>query len=339
MLRTGWLILLLIIAAVGVQAQDAGQDAGQVTGQTAGLEPHTLTFEGLERTYLLHVPDGLDTPAPLVLALHGRFGSGAHMATLTDFNTIADAEGFIVAYPDGVNGEWNYVRGIRGYPKAQDDTAFLIALADQIASEYPVDRARVYLTGFSNGGFMAQRVACEQRTAFAAYASVAAAGFGGMGDVCAEPSDTGAPMLLINGTADTNVPWEGTGVTRGDRTVYVTYPVPETLALWAEFNQCVSSAETSDVPVSGTSPGTSVRVLTVNCPNDAPVVLYMVLGGGHNWPGQNDENPAYGRVNRDIDASAEIWRFFAGQARQPQDTAPEATPEAASTATPEAEAG
>lgn len=297
------LLLFVLLAALPTAAQDNG------------LVPETLTFEDLDRTYWLHVPDSLTGPAPLVLALHARFGDGPSMADHTGFNTIADREGFIVAYPDGIDGEWNFVRNVPGYPNTHDDVAFLTALVDAIDAETPVDRARVYVTGFSNGGFMAQRIACEAPGPFAAFASVAASGFGGMLDVCLPPETAPAPMLLIHGTADDNVPWDGMGITRGDRTIYITYPVPETLGYWAEFNGCRPDADTTDVPPSGLSPETHVRVLSVDCPANASVVLTIIEGGGHNWPNPTQEPyPGSGAITRDIDAAEAIWAFFAAHA-------------------------
>jgi len=302
------LFLLLLLTALPASAQDDG------------LSRETLTFEGVERSYWLHIPAELPEAAPLVLALHPRFGDGASMAEHTGFNAIADREGFIVAYPDGIDGEWNFIRGVAGYPNPLDDVAFLTALADTITETYPVDTARVYVAGFSNGGFMAQRIACEAPGPFAAFASVAASGFGGMLDVCLEPETAPAPMLLIHGTADDNVPWEGNSVTRGDVTLYVTYPVPNTLAYWAEFNGCQPNSESEEVPTSRLSPGTSVRILRVDCPANASVALVMIQGGGHNWPSPTRE--AYsgsGLINHDIDASEEIWAFFAAHSIESAD--------------------
>jgi polyhydroxybutyrate depolymerase len=293
------LFLLVLLAALPAAAQDND------------LVPGTLTFEDLDRTYWLHVPDDLTDPAPLVLVLHGRFGDGPSIANHTGFNAIADREGFIAAYPDGIDGEWNFVRGVPGYPNTHDDVAFLTELVDVIAAEYPVDRTRVYATGFSNGGFMAERIACEAPAPFAAFATVAAAGFGGMLNVCLEPETAPAPILLIHGTADDNIPWDGMSVTRGDRTVYITYPIPDTVGYWAGFNGCQPEAETTDVPRSHLSPGTSVRILTIDCPPNASVVLYIVEGGGHNWPNPTHQPyPGSGLINRDIDAAEEIWSFF-----------------------------
>lgn len=286
----------------------------------------TWSFDGLERTYILHAPETLVAPAPLVIALHGRFDSGAGMERLTHFDELADREGFIVAYPDGIEGEWNFVRDVPGYEMKQDDTAFLSALVDHITEDHAVDRTRVYLVGFSNGGFMTQRAACENPAPFAAFASVAAAGFGGMTDVCPETGSLPAPMLLINGTADTNIPWDGTPITRSGRTIYLTYPVSQTLGYWANYNACPADGDMTDVPPKGHSPDTQVRILTLKCPSDTAVLLYGIVGGGHNWPGQAESGIAEitGAINRDIDASEEIWKFFAQHTRTPQ---AEATPE------------
>jgi polyhydroxybutyrate depolymerase len=315
MKRLIW-VLFLLVGVVAVHAQEVEP------------EPLTITVDDLERTYWLHVPDNLDEPAPLVIVLHGRGGTGRHIQAYTEFDALADTEGFITVYPDGIDYGWDFVRNIPGYTSTYDDTAFLIALLDQIAAEYPVDLSRVYMAGFSNGGFMTQRVACENPTRFAAFASVAASGFGGMRQVCLQPGAETAPMLLMHGTYDNIVLWDGMSITRGERTVRITYPVPETLAYWAEFNSCQPEAQTKRLPVLGMSPGTNVRVLTVVCPEDASVVLYTIVNGGHNWPGHPRGIPAEvaGNVNRDIDANREIWKFFEQHQRvQAED---EATPEA-----------
>ncbi|MBZ0302449.1 MAG: dienelactone hydrolase family protein [Anaerolineae bacterium] len=304
--------MLLLILLLGLIPPARAQDATP--------EVQMFSFADLERTYTLHVPPGLAEPAPVVIILHGRGGTGQQMAVYTGFDELADREGFIALYPDGVEGEWDYVKGVPGYPDAQDDTAFLVGLVDHLAEDYPVDLSRVYVAGFSNGGFMAERIACENSPRFAAYASVAASGFGGMTQICAQSGQS--PIVLIHGTADNNVPWQGLSVTRGERTVYVTYPVPETMAYWAEFNGCGSELKTDEVPESGDSPGTGVRILTVTCPPDASVIIYAVLGGGHNWPGRDANFPAQiaGTINRDIDATEVIWTFFA-QHQRPLSTA------------------
>lgn len=300
--------MLILLAAATVHAQDSPPQPTP--------EPQPIMVDGLERTYALHVPDNLTDPAPVVLLLHGRTGTGAGIARYTGFDELSDREGFIALYPDALDGEWNFVKDIPGYAKTQDDTAFLTALVDHIAAAYPVDLSRVYIAGFSNGGFMAQRIACENPTRFAAFASVAAAGFGGMPLVCMESGSS--PMLLMHGTADNNIPWNGLIVQRGQQTLMMTYPVPQTLAFWANFNGCQPEADTTRLPRLGLSPGSSVRVLSVDCPEDAPVILYAIIDGGHNWPGRAEGIPAAiaGEINLDIDASREIWKFFAQHRRE-----------------------
>ena len=296
------LLLLLLVSTVTLALAQAGNPGAQ-----------TGLFDGRVRSYELHVPEGLTQTAPLVIALHGRGDDGAGMEVLTHFDDLADREGFLVAYPDGLNNEWNFVRGIHGYDMPQDDTAFLVALIDHIDADHPVDKTRVYLAGFSNGGFMAERVACENPAPFAAFASVSAAVFGGVAEVCPQTRPTPAPMLLINGTADNNVYWDGTSVQQNGQTIYVTYPISDTFGFWALFNGCPLDAEVEDIAPTGASPETQVRILTIKCPADAgtAVQLYRIAGGGHNWPGQHASNPQFvGNINRDIDASEEIWKFF-----------------------------
>ncbi|MEO8392203.1 MAG: alpha/beta fold hydrolase [Chloroflexota bacterium] len=298
-----FVILLLLSTATIIQAQ-SGAPAEQ-----------TWLFDGRVRNYELHIPETLDDSAPLVIALHGRGDTGSGMEALTHFDNLADREGFMVAYPDGLNYEWNFVRGVHGYDMSQDDTAFLVALIDHIADDHPVDKTRVYLVGFSNGGLMVQRAACENPAPFAAFASVSAALFGGITDVCPETRDIRAPMLLINGTADTNIPWEGTSVEQNGQTIYITYPVSDTLGFWSVFNKCPLDADTSDLPQLGESPDTQVRLFVMKCPTDTAVLLYRIAGGGHTWPGQKADDAQMGSINRDIDASEEIWKFFAQHQR------------------------
>jgi polyhydroxybutyrate depolymerase len=292
------IILLLLITAITVQAQSDNPLA------------QTWLFDGRVRSYELHAPEGLTVSAPLVIALHGRGDDGSGMEALTHFDALADREGFVVAYPDGLNNEWNFVRGVHGYDMSQNDTAFLVALIDHISEDHPVDKTRVYLAGFSNGALMVQRAACENPAPFAAFASVSGALFGGMPEVCSQTSDIRAPMLLINGTADTNIPWEGTSVEQNGQKIYITYPVSDTLGFWSVFNGCLLDADTTDLPQLGNSPGTQVRLFTMKCPADTAVLLYRIASGGHNWPGQKAGDPQMGSINRDIDASEEIWKFF-----------------------------
>ena len=138
----------------------------------------SLLAGGQERTYLLHRPTGLGrtTPAPLVIVLHGGFGSGSQAENAYHWNAVADRNGFIVAYPDGIRRAWNAGGACCGYPSRNkvDDVGFLTRLIQTISRAQNIDPKHVYLTGISNGGAMAFRYACEGPYPIAAIGSVAA---------------------------------------------------------------------------------------------------------------------------------------------------------------------
>jgi polyhydroxybutyrate depolymerase len=289
-----FIIVAVVFSVLFVQAQD---------------EFRTLTFESLERTYLIHVPPSYDagTPAPLLLMLHGRGGSGEDIAELTNFSDLADENNFIVLYPDGLDNQWNYVKDVPGYSSmTHDDTSFLLALLDEVSSQYSIDEKRVYVAGFSNGGFMTQRLACDVPERFAAFASVAAAGFGGMPQLCKTPSPLS--ILFVHGTFDAVIPWQG--MVRGSS--YMLAPVTETLAFWSQYASCEGEVTDTALPQKGGSPETSVTLFSVGCADDNEVLLYAVQGGGHNWPGVDDlvSQDWAGTTNMDIGASEVIWEFF-----------------------------
>lgn len=276
----------------------------------ANAQALSLEHDGRVRHYLLHVPEGVSGKAPLVLALHGRGGDGEQMARLTGLAEAADRFGFIAAFPSGLGGEWNYVAGVRGYELETDDVGFLRALAHSLAEEQPVDPARIYVAGFSNGGFMAQLLACEAADVFAAFASVAAAGFGGQPGVCGEQLPTS--LLLIHGTHDAVIPWDGLRQRTPSGPVTLLASVEQTVAFWAERLGCGTRAERSVLPASGSSETETHVIDMLGCPEGVALRLVAVVGGGHNWPGHPGElDPRVaGNVSTDFDASELIWRFF-----------------------------
>ncbi|MBN1965368.1 MAG: hypothetical protein JW910_12035 [Anaerolineae bacterium] len=288
-------------------------------------EPYPAAREA--RTWVAYVPPNYD-PAeamPVVVLLHGRFGSGAGTATYTGLNRIAAENGFIGVYPDGLLAQepanqfdtgWNYFRGVPGFPEdsGADDAAFIATLLDDLALDLNIDTSRVYVTGISNGGFMVQHLACMDPARYAAFASVAGEGYYGIGQVCLH--DVPVPMLIIHGTADNNILWNGNTTTYNGQEVYLTLPVTDTLFFWGLHNDCdMEDYERVDLPQGGESPGTEVRIIRLlNCQPGTDVALYGIVGGGHNWPGIPDDDPAQ-LVNLDINAGEVIWEFFAAHVR------------------------
>lgn len=283
----------------------------------AAADALALTFEHAEttRSYRLYRPEvAAGSRPPLLLALHGRGASGSRMAALTGFDARAARHGFVVVYPDALQGRWNYLYGIPGAADGPDDVGFLQRLTDALTRRHDVDPARRYVIGISNGGFMAQRLACTEESRFAGFASVAAGAFAALPEHCvrARPVDA----LYLHGTADRLVPWNGLAIENehGERQ-RVTLSMSDSLRFWAQGNRCAPAVDVRDLPPSGRSPTTRVKLIeSRDCAASARVALYAIIGGGHNWPGVGGSiSPEIaGAVNLDIHASDVIWSFFAG---------------------------
>src|SRR5690606_41488621 len=117
------------------------------------------------------------------------------MARLTAFDAVAARHGFAVVYPQGIDAQWNYVAGIPGYELAADDLGFLPALVEALVTAHDLDRTRVFVVGFSNGGLMAQRLACAARDVIAGLPPVPAARHPGLPQACGPPAPWRRPQV------------------------------------------------------------------------------------------------------------------------------------------------
>lgn len=274
-----------------------------------------VNFDGIPRTYIVYVPTSYDPaqPMPLVLGLHGRTSNGVNTAASSGMNFLAEKYGFIAVYPDGLNGEWNYVREIPIYDYGDhDDVAFLSSLIDDLSLGLNINQDRVYAFGISNGGFMVQRLACEAPERFAAFASVIAQAYWGLDPFC--EGQPPVPIMFINGTEDPIVSWEGLQRTNTEgQQVSVIFSTEETLEFWGIHNRCIPDFDHIELPQLGASPQTEVhRFDYEGCAEGSALRIYAVVGGGHTWPGIDWGNEALlGRTNYDIEAGEEIWQFFA----------------------------
>jgi polyhydroxybutyrate depolymerase len=288
-------------------------------GATPRATTGSLQFGGRERTYRLYVPPQADRagPMPVVLVLHGGGGTGSGMETLTrgGLNRLADRDGFIAVYPDGVDRHWNDGRGIQTYRAHReniDDVGFFSALIDHLARRLSVDRGRVYSAGISNGGLMSFRLARELTSEIAAIAAVAVS----MSEQIAAMRTPSRPIsvLMIPGTKDPLVPWDGGDIGfAGGGKVGKALPVAEAIRYWAGHNQCPSPPAVAMEPDRDPQDGTRVRREAYGpCRDGTEVVLLAVEGGGHTWPGGWQYLPerVIGRTSRDIDANEVIWSFF-----------------------------
>jgi polyhydroxybutyrate depolymerase len=260
-----------------------------------GSSSHTIEVDGRSRTYLVHRPAGLDGAAPLVVMLHGGFGSAAQAESSYGWDAEADAQRFVVVYPDGENRAWNVGGGCCGLPGRTnlDDVAFVTAVVRKVESAMPIDPARVFATGISNGGMMAYRLACDTGL-FAAIGPDSATLLG----EC--PSPTPVSVIAIHGTADHNIPYDG-----GEGSGFAKIDGPSIPAV----NQLWRTADSCDPPTSTTAG--DVTTSTASCPGGRTVELITIAGAGHQWPGSTKGRQGADTPYPGLNATQVIWAFFA----------------------------
>jgi polyhydroxybutyrate depolymerase len=275
-------------------------------------EGSITTPDGRVRTYRLYVPTSASSGdrLPLLLALHGGLGWGAQFEANSGFDGLAEANRFIVVYPDGTNNRpgdtklltWN--GGLCCRPAAEqevDDVGFLRALIDRLEAEQPVDQNRVFVTGHSNGAILGYRLACELSDQVLA--------IGVQSGVIGVPCHPSQPVSVfhLHGLADSNIPIDGG---RGSGPSAVEFPSPrEAASGFAALDGCqVGPTEQSD--------SSNADVLSrrwSQCADGSTVQFVTVTGASHAWMGhptsaQNLVGPPY----MALDASRAIWSFLAG---------------------------
>jgi polyhydroxybutyrate depolymerase len=264
------LLALLLLAACSTSSSSSSPPAD------AGTEADTDRTFGGSRPVSVRVPAGYDgkTPLPLLLMLHG-YGSGGIITDIyVKMTSIADAKGFFYVAPDGTidsQGKhfWNATDACCDMDKTGvDDVAYLTGLVNEISGAYAIDKARIFVMGHSNGGFMAHRLACDHAEMFAAAVSFAGAVW-----LDASRCTPSAPVgiLQIQGTKDEEVLYQGAP----------DYPGAEqTVATWAAKNGCAPAL---------TGPGASLRVNADSTSMDTSVMQHdgcAKNGAAELWPVQ-----------------------------------------------------
>ena len=274
------------------------------------LAPHTMELDGITRSYHLHVPSAVGpTPAPLVLVFHGGGGTGPGTERLTRFTALADREGFLVAFPEGVEKNWNDGREFtssRAHRDHVDDVAFVAALIDAIGRAHAVDPRRVYATGISNGGIFSHYLAAHLSARIAAIAPVVG-GIADPPDAWLRPEQP-VSVLMLQGTRDPLVPYHGGAVAFGRGKIIDT---EEAARRWAALNGGREPVR-EPLPADGKDRCGGLRTIYPGGRDGSEVTLVRLDGGGHTWPGGAQYLPErlIGRVCRDFDATVLIWDFF-----------------------------
>ncbi len=252
-----------------------------------------LTVQGQTRTYWLHTPQShqKNTALPLVIAFHGYGSQGKDLAHSSGLNALADRAGFVVVYPDGLDRRWHVGEAFSG----PDDVAFTAELIQHVSQIRAINQQRIYVVGVSNGGFLVQQLACvshQRSLPIAAFASVAATLPQPLEATCRPPAPI--PLVMINGTADQKVPWQG-----GVRPYGTILSVPQTVEFWRQRNGCRANAPLQQRP---TSQVTITRYTP--CQSQGEVELVTLIGAGHGFPRGGNGNTGL------IDGSQEVWHFF-----------------------------
>lgn len=302
---------LALVLSFNLVACGGGESSDSPTPVAAQDLSASLTSGGRTRTYLARVPAKSDSQAtlPLVIALHGGGGTGAAMRDLTGLNAIADANGFVVAYPDGYSNSWADGRGMTDAEVAGvDDVAFLSALIDDVAARTAIDPRRVYVTGISNGGMMSLRLACQLSNRITAAAPVAANMPTNLPANCAPAR--AVPVMFVHGDLDPLMPRAGGVIPSGAGGSVLS--TAESVAFWNGRNGC-STPPASTTTIDPVVDGTSIAFARyAPCTSGAENRFYDVVGGGHTWPGgvQYLSVALIGRTSMDINAGQEAWQFF-----------------------------
>lgn len=304
MLKRAVLLTLLALLVVAFPGAILAQDGGD--GEEAPApEPLTLEHDGLERTYYLTIPESYDGEAayPLVLTLHGGGGSGLEMKTALGFDELAEFAGYIVAYPDGVENEWEYLDLAGESDEFVDDLGFLTSLIDTLQADYNI--SDVYVMGWSNGGLMALQMRCSLADRLDAVAVVGATMTFRLLQTCLEapPVD----LMQIIGTADQAFPWEGSMEVTPAGGISASLSIVQTVGFITGQGQCENTFANEAVnPMD--SPVTVQLWGYDGCTDDTVYRLYGVVEQPHAWP----SGLIFGSINtnRPVDAQQLVFEFF-----------------------------
>ncbi|MBI2393033.1 MAG: prolyl oligopeptidase family serine peptidase [Deltaproteobacteria bacterium] len=257
---------------------------------------HEIEHRGTTRSFVLDVPEGFGL-RPLVLAFHGWGGDPDQLEGTTRIATAALKRGWVVARPIGFNKSFDAGAccGLAAESKV-DDVGLAREIVAALARAACVDPARVYATGFSNGGFLAHRLGCEASDVFTAVASVA----GTLGIERCEPKRA-VSVLQIHGKADGIVPFAGNSSKKWSSVAF-------TVDTWTRALGCAAGAAEEVY-----ARGAAKCVRNSACTDDVEVTLCRDEKAAHTWPG-GPKSFGYGG-SQDLDATETILGFFERHAR------------------------
>ena len=240
----------------------------------------TVNVGNESRKYWLYVPTNVTSNCPLVISLHGASG---HDTDKSPFRTdVADAAGCIVAYPQGNEIYFPVFGGtVTGWDasgESNNDTEFLKAVIEDVASKYTIDRKRIYCCGFSNGGMMTYANTNTCSDIFAAFASIS--GFPLNEFHFRHTGYRPVPFLHIHGKNDD----------------FVKYSLMPTIV-----DEIVARNGANPVPTKTVKSGIFTKSIYEAGEGSFPYVYYEIDGMGHNDYTANTEKN---------NSAQTMWDFF-----------------------------
>jgi polyhydroxybutyrate depolymerase len=329
-----------LVVLVGTASAGSGPAAAATTTTTAphpvlasesGSYVFTLTFDGRQRDYRLHVPPAAASgkPLPLVLNLHGATQNAQLEEITSDMDPNADMNGYLVAYPDGTriskvltpdpvakNAQYGWNAGMCcGLPvtKHINDVGFLLKVISDVAAKTPVDLRRVYMTGISNGGMMAYAMAAEASGHVAAISSIS-----GQVEIPVIHPTRSVPTMEFHSVDDPIAKFDGTP----SKDPLLRLSVMEGIDQWVKADRCdkkpVTGTEIVGAVGSISAGETATPISYTHCRSGAEVALWRFTGSGHVWPGsplnmgpmKNWILAGVGRGIIIVNADETMWQFF-----------------------------
>ena len=291
MKKSLFLTCLLTSCSLELSDEKDSWDKGSISNENAILIEH----DGLNREYVLHVPNYYNgnSPVPLVFNFHGGSGTATGQIYLSEMDKVADTAGFIVAYPQGSilfdgSSYWNSMIATEGSKGTADDIGFISFLIDEISSNYNIDLEKVYACGYSNGGDLSISLACYLSDKISAAASVSGLMSLESDSLCQPQENTG--IFLINGTADNSRPYNGIN------DYYLS--VENALEFWSNHHGSDSTiiknfADNNDNNIE------HYKYLDLN--GQSYLEHYKIINGGHDWFELSVDDKNIDQV---------IWQFF-----------------------------
>ncbi len=284
--KSTFLNSLLVLSLAALISACSPAPSNLAAGCTPGTYDEQISSAGQTRQYRLHIPPGYraGSPAPLVFGFHGAGSTGPEFERYSGFSVLADQAGFIAVYPQGLGdlANWDTLPNSKDVPFVRD---LLVGLEARCS----IDPRRVFATGHSRGGGMANRLGCDLSDRIAAIGPVS--GDYENGESCSPVRPLA--VVAFHGTSDPTIPYNGFGLPGAIHESYtrIGTPIPTWAANWSARNGCSSTSSIvfQEGQVSGQE--------WADCQSGADVLLYTISAGTHNWPA-------------DVNAAQMIWDFF-----------------------------